>query len=136
MYGELTMTRIYLGLVTLMLLGGGAYLFMPSLFEMNGQPLTSAAARADVRAMYGALSIGLGLFVLPGVMRRVEHHSELRLCALIFGMLALGRLFGMIVEGGDQSFNFGGLAMEAIFALGGLFLWRREQRGTDPLAAR
>jgi hypothetical protein len=97
---------------------------------MNGQALTTAASRADVRAMSGALSVGLGLFVLPSVFRTVDHTHELRLSALAFGMLALGRLFGMIVEGGDQSFNYGGLAIEALFALAAMILWRRARRNS------
>jgi hypothetical protein len=123
--------RIYVGLVVVMLLGGGSYLFAPDLFEMNGQPLTSAAARADVRAMYGALSIGLGLYLSPGVLRAVPRLDELRFCFLAFGALALGRLLGILAEGGDQSFNYAATALEAVLAVAGLLLWLRRRRGAS-----
>jgi O-antigen/teichoic acid export membrane protein len=124
------MTRLYLALAGLLLLSGAAYLFVPSLFEMNGQALTTPAARTDVRAIYGALSIGLALFLAPGVFRAGGHANELRLSALVFGALALGRVFGVLVDGGDQSFNYGAIVFEALFAIGALLLWLRERRPT------
>lgn len=120
--------RIYIGLVAVMLLGGGAYLFAPHLFETNGQVLSSAAARADVRAMYGALSVGLGLFLMPGAIRSTARTNELRFCSIAFGALALGRVFGIVIEGGDQSSNYASTIFEAVVAGVGLILWLREKR--------
>ena len=123
-------TRIYLGLVTALLLAGGAYLFMPSMFELNGQPLAVPAARADVRAIYGAVPLGLALYVLPAVFGRTSRRDTLRLCVLMFGVLGLGRFFAMLAEGGDQQFNYSATVMEAIFALVGLVLWLKEPART------
>lgn len=124
------MTRIYLGLAALLLLSGGAYLFNPALFAMNGQALTTPAALTDVRAVYGALGIGLALFIAPGVFRASGHGHELRLAALTFGALTLGRLVGIVADGGDQSFNYGATAAEGLLAIAALLLWLRERRRT------
>ena len=125
-------TRIYLGVVAIILLASVAYLFNPDLFSMNGQDLGTTAAHTDIRAMYGAFPIGLGLFLLPGLRKDGPHALLLLFCALMFGGVIAGRLIGIALDGGDQSFNMGALLLEVPLFLAGLALYLRERRRGTP----
>jgi len=122
------MVRIYLGLVALMMISSVAYVLNPDAFALNGQALGVLGAKSDVRAIYGAFPMAVGLFLVPAALRPGSHLAELRLCVLIFVLVPLGRLVGLAIDGGDQHFNLACLAVEAAFGLAGLALWLRERR--------
>jgi hypothetical protein len=124
------MSRIYLGLVALMLLSSAAYVVNPAAFSLNGQTLTVPGAVSDVRSIYGAFPISVGLFLLPAVFRARGHRNELRLCALLFGVVTASRVLGPMLDGGDQSFTYACMALEAVFAVAAVLLLMRDRRAT------
>jgi hypothetical protein len=121
--------RIYIGLVALVMLASAWYLVHPDGFTLNGQPLSVAAARSDVRVMYGAFPLAIGLVLIPGALSRAPHPIYLQLCAAIFTAVALGRLLGLALDHGDQSFTLAALAFEGPAALIGLGLLAWDRRG-------
>ena len=120
------MSRIFVILATLFLFGGVAYAFQPDLFSANGLKLEGAAAISDVRTMYGTLPIALGIFLVPGCLRKTGHVMELKLITLIFAGLAAGRLLGLALDKGDQIFTTTALAFEAAVLVVSGVLLRRE----------
>lgn len=122
------MSRIFVILATLFMFGGAAYAFQPDMFSANGLKLEGAAATSDVRAMYGTLPIALGAFLLPGALRKTGHVMELRLITFIFAGLVAGRLLGLALDKGDQSFTTGALYFEGAILIVSAFLLQREMK--------
>ena len=123
------MSRIFVILATLFMFGGVAYAFQPDLFSANGLKLEGAAAISDVRTMYGTLPIALGVFLLPGCLRKSGHLTELKLITLIFAGLVAGRLLGLALDKGDQTFTTTALAFEAgVLVVSGVLLQREMAR--------
>ena len=120
------MSRVFVILVTLFMLGSIAYAFNPALFSMNGLPLSGAAATTDVRTTYGTFPFALGLFLAPGALRKTGHQMELRLITFIFAGVVAGRLLGLALDKGDQSFTMGALPIEAVVLLASGILLQRE----------
>jgi len=120
------MSRIFVILVTLFMFSGVFYAFQPDLFSANGLKLEGAAATTDVRTMYGTFPIALGVFLLPGALRKTGHLTELKLITLIFAGLVAGRLLGLALDKGDQSFTMQAIAIEAVDLVVSGFLLQRE----------
>jgi len=125
------MSRIFVILATLFMFGGVAYAFQPDLFSANGLKLEGAAAISDVRTMYGTLPIALAVFLAPGCLRKTGHVTELKLITLIFAGLVAGRLLGLALDKGDQTFTTTALAFEAaVLVVSGVLLRREMARKT------
>ena len=125
------MSRIFVILATLFMFGGVAYAFQPDLFSANGLKLEGAAAISDVRTMYGTLPFALGVFLAPGCLRKTGHVTELKLITLIFAGLVAGRLLGLALDKGDQSFTTTALLFEGVvLVVSGLLLQREMSRKT------
>ncbi len=123
------MSRIFVILVTLFMLGSIAYAFHPDYFSMNGLKLEGAAATTDVRTTYGTYPFALGLFLLPGALRKTGHLMELRLITFMFAGVVAGRLLGLVVDKGDQSFTLSALPIEAaVLVVAGVLLQREMSR--------
>jgi hypothetical protein len=101
------MIRIWLALMALFfILPSLLYLGDPAAgFAANGQALVATAARTDVRVMYGTFPIAIGLFLIPAVFGRGEPRTALWLCFVVMALIVLGRLIGLVVDHGDQSFT-------------------------------
>jgi hypothetical protein len=91
---------------------------MAAIVEM---PLPSAASRTDVRAIYGGLVTGVGVFLLSCALRRGMVRTGLMAAACVFGGAALGRFFGLMVEGFGQPLMVIVMLLEATGA--GLATW-------------
>ena len=123
------MSRIFVILMTLFMFGGVAYVFQPDLFSANGLKLEGAAAISDVRTMYGTFPIALGVFLAPGALRKTGHTMELRLITFIFAGLVAGRLLGLALDKGEQSFTTTALMFEAaVLVVSGVLLQREMKR--------
>ena len=68
-----------------------------------------------MRAVYGGLELGLGVFFAAAVTRPAWHRPGLLLAALAFGGLAAGRLVAWLVVGLPEPL---GLALHAAEVLG------------------
>jgi len=105
---------------------GAGFLLIPRQFggvlELS---LPTAMARTDVRATYGGLELGFGIFLILCVVRREWIGPGLWALALTVGGFAIGRVVGFIAEGTINNFMLFFLVLELAVALVALFLLRR-----------
>lgn len=116
--------RVVLALQLFVLAGFGvAYFLWPQeMGAVSGMLLMESSAVTDVRAYYGALPIGLAVFLglclwLPELTR-----PALILLLVLYASLALGRIVGLWLDGGaQQTFNLWAILFEVVSA--GLAGW-------------
>lgn len=112
--------RAYLLLQALVLAGFGAayFLYPQGMASLSGMILVQTSAIVDVRAYYGALQLGLAVFLLSSAFRPTFLRPALAMLTLLFAALAVGRLAGLYLEGTvGQTFNFYALGYEAVSAV-------------------
>lgn len=129
-FWELSMrtTQIFLWLQALGLIGLGlAYFIRPhEMTNLSGMLLLAQAAITDVRAYYGGLQMGLGVFLLLACRQAELIRAALILLVLIYSALALARIGGLWLDGGfEQTFNLTALLIEVVSAALALWLLRR-----------
>ncbi len=116
--------RIFLVVQLLVLVGFGvAYFLWPQeMGAVSGMLLMESSAVTDVRAQYGALPVGLAVFLALAVWRQELTRPALILLLVLYASLALGRIAGLWLDGGaQQTFNLWALLFEAVSA--GLAGW-------------
>ncbi len=80
---------------------GMAYLVSPvSMLELTGGSASAPAAITDIRATYGGLQLGLGVFLLWSVLASERVPSALLALSLVAGATGGCRLLGVVVDGG------------------------------------
>ncbi|WP_437882545.1 DUF4345 family protein [Pseudomonas sp. LRF_L74] len=120
--------RILLIVQALVLVGFGlAYLVRPQeMANASGMLLMAPAAITDVRAYYGALQVAIGLYMVLALLRVDLLRATLMLLVLLYAALALGRLAGLWLDGGEQqTFNLVALLFEVVSAVWAWFALRR-----------
>jgi hypothetical protein len=116
--------RIYLVVQLLLLAGFGiAYFLRPQeMGAVSGMLLMESAAVTDVRAFYGALQLGLAVFLGLALSRHELTRQALTLLLVLYSSLALGRIAGLWLDGGaQQTFNLWAILFEVVSA--GLAGW-------------
>ena len=116
--------RIFFVVQLLVLAGFGvAYFLWPQeMGAISGMLLMESSAVTDVRAQYGALPVGLAVFLALAVWRQELTRPALILLLVLYASLALGRIAGLWLDGGaQQTFNLWALLFEAVSA--GLAGW-------------
>ena len=116
--------RIFFVVQLLVLAGFGvAYFLWPQeMGAISGMLLMESSAVTDVRAHYGALPVGLAVFLALAVWRQELTRPALILLLVLYASLALGRIAGLWLDGGaQQTFNLWALLFEAVSA--GLAGW-------------
>jgi uncharacterized membrane protein len=107
---------------------GAGFLIVPkqyaNILEIS---LPTAMARTDVRATYGGLELGFGIFLILCTVRREWIRPGLWALALTVSGFATGRLFGFLAEGTINNFMLFFLVLELAVALLAVFLLRRLQ---------
>ena len=107
---------------------GGAFLLMPAQYaQVLEISLPTAMARMDVRATYGGLELGFGIFLILCAMRRDWIRPGLWALALATGGFAAGRLVGLLAEGTITRFMLSFLVLELLVTLLAVFLLRRAE---------
>lgn len=97
---------------------GVAFMGWPAeLFEALGEPLTSPAARTDVRALNGGLQLGVGAYILRAVFYPADRRAALLLGLFCYACLAVGRFVGLVLDGSMSRVSLGLLAAETLGAL-------------------
>ena len=106
--------RIFLGLSALVWLPYGIFCFFQptALGEYAGLLTQSATASTEVRAMYGGLQTAIGVFALLALMRPTLVRPMLLMLAFLCTGLALGRLGGVLADGGLSAYTASGLVFE------------------------
>ncbi|WP_027910137.1 DUF4345 family protein [Pseudomonas sp. URMO17WK12:I4] len=116
--------RLFL-VVQLLLLAdfGGAYFLWPQeMGAVSGMLLMESFAVTDVRAQYGALPLGLAVFLALALWRPELTRPVLVLLLVLYASLALGRIAGLWLDGGaQQTFNLWAILFEVVSA--GLAGW-------------
>jgi len=117
---------IFVSAVIFVVVGAG-FLLIPKQFgDVLEISLPTAMARTDVRATYGGLELGLGIFLILCVVRSEWIRPGLWALALTVGGFAFGRVVGFVAEGTLNNFMLFFLALELAVALLALFLLRRK----------
>lgn len=79
---------------------GVMYVVSPTQLAVEGELLLeSAAARTEIRAVYGGFMLAIGAFMLWGAQRHARVRPALVLAGTIAAGAALGRAFGYVAEG-------------------------------------
>ena len=107
------LNKIVIGLSGLLYLAFGFILFFnPFFLQKAAVILAEPTAITEIRAFYGGLEIGLGVFVLSALPRRELHSAALLLLLLTSTGLLLGRAYGAAVDGVEGSYLYYALAFE------------------------
>lgn len=77
----------------------------------------NATARTDVRALYGGLEIGFGLFLAWAALDPSRFAAGTVATALAFGAMGGSRAYGMLVDGQIEGVTWFALAIEVTGAL-------------------
>jgi hypothetical protein len=102
---------------------GGWFLLSPSaLADLAEIGVSGPSARAEVRAMYGGLELGVAAFLFWAWLRPERVAIGLWAALFAFGGLAAGRAAGIALEGGVVAGAiWGALAAEVVACL--LLVW-------------
>jgi uncharacterized membrane protein len=108
---------IFVSAVIFIIVGAG-FLLLPKQFAAVLQiSLPTAMARTDVRATYGGLELGFGIFLLLCTVRREWVRAGLWALSLGVGGFAAGRLMGWVAEGSISNFMLFFLLLELAVAM-------------------
>lgn len=133
----MTIARAFLILNGLVLAAYGIYCtFNPmALAEFASFGLDNNTAIIEVRAMYGGLEFTLGLYFLLCGLRKDMLANGLLVSLFVFAGLAGARAYGMVVDGGDNGYNFGAVIYESCSGLlSVIFLqWLKPQSVNQPV---
>lgn len=127
----MTIARAFLILNGLILALYGIYCtFNPmALAEFASFGLDNNTAIIEVRAMYGGLEFTIGLLFIICGLRRDMIATGLLVTFFVYAGLAGGRAYGLVVDGGDNGYNFAAVIYESICGLLSVILlqWLKPQ---------
>jgi hypothetical protein len=105
---------------------GLLYLLAPTtMTDPTGFGPLGPSATTDVRATYGGLQIGLGLFLLWAAAEDARVRLALVLQVLTIGAVALSRALGILLDGEATGVLLGALAFEVLLTIAAIALLRR-----------
>lgn len=121
------MARIFLILCALAFVAIGLNTFRDPVLALAPVELTASTVSAlnELRANYGGLQIGMGLFLAAGALVPSLQRGALLGQALLVGGLAGGRVVSIAQDGLPNAFVVGLLALEASIALISVLLYGR-----------
>jgi hypothetical protein len=88
-----------------------------NLMEPLGIPLAGPSAHNEIRAAYGGMHVGIGIFLLATALRPALRGVGLWANLCIMGGLVAGRVASLVVDGAPGGFVFGLLAAESVATL-------------------
>jgi len=123
----MSLARTYLRILgSMTLFFGLVYLLSPqSMTDPTGFGALGPAATTDVRATYGGLQIGLGLFLLWAAAQEARVRLALVLQVLTIGAVASARAIGILLDGEATGVLVGALAFEVLLTIVSIALLRR-----------
>lgn len=103
---------------------GLGFMIAPACFSalFTGAQLTTASAIIDVRATYGGMALGLGIWLV--VCARQDIRLGLIGAFAVLTSIVLTRLVGIVLDGGANGFMYAFLAAEVLFLLATGYAWR------------
>jgi hypothetical protein len=106
---------LLIGSAIIFVLVGTAFLFVPqqyaAVLEISA---ATPLARTDLRATYGGLELGIGIFLVLCLVRRGWIEPGLWALALATGGFATGRVIGCALEGSVSPLMLGFLVVEVL----------------------
>jgi len=110
--------RVLLAVLTaFVLLAGVGCLVAPAVFAQQAEFSTTPSALTEIRAFYGGLQFGIGLF-LAWCLRVPDRTSQgLLLGGLAVGGAGLGRMLGVLLDQAPTSHHLVNLGIEAVTVL-------------------
>ena len=113
-----TAERILTFISALMLFGFGVWLFStPSALAGIGIALEGPSARIDVRATYGGFELGIATFLFLCVVRSQWNRIGLVASGFAVAGFGVGRLGGIVLEGGAEPLMWLFLGVEIVLTL-------------------
>lgn len=127
--------RVVLGVsIAFILVAGLGSLIAPDSLAGQAGLSTAPQALTEIRAFYGGLQIGVGLFLL-WCFRRRETSLGLVLVGLAVGGAAIGRTLGILLDESLTRFHLANLSIELVtVALVALALLRKRRPAVRPAA--
>jgi hypothetical protein len=104
-------------LTTFVLLAGIGCLIAPAVFAEQAEFSTTASALTEIRAFYGGLQIGIGLFLVWCLRASDRISLGLALGGVAVGCTGLARLFGIIIDQAPTAHHLANLGIEAVTVL-------------------
>jgi hypothetical protein len=95
------------------------------LFALTGAGPAPKAILPELRAFYGGLEIGLGLYLLATLRGAQRWREGLLLAGIAYGAIALGRIVGMVVDRDFSAYLWIALAIELALAIAAFSVRRR-----------
>ncbi len=125
----MTLPRILLlGSAAIFIVVGALFLIIPQPFAAVLEiAAPTAMARTDLRATYGGLELGFGIFLVICVLKRQWMQPGLLALALATGGFAAGRLVSLIVEGTISRLMLMFMILEIVVTLGAIVFFRRSR---------
>ena len=126
------MTKLFLGFTGLLFTLYGGYLYLDPQYLIDLLELgDGAAARVELRAMYGGLQLAIGVFLLLAAYKGSEF-LQFGLIVLItcFAGLASARAAGLLIDGVD-GYNLGACLYEALSLVVAIVLYQRGKTAPD-----
>lgn len=103
-------------------------LFVPSILEGYATVVAgSATGTTEIRAMYGGLEAAIGCFAVAALVRDELAPAFVAAAVFLCGGLFLGRMVGVVADGGLTGYTYGALAFELLGTLWGASLLARGQ---------
>ena len=101
---------------TVFLFYGTAFLFWPQIFLLRqlGEVPVMPSTLIDVRATYGGLSLGLAVVLFKLAGEPTTQRAGVWTVILVLGGMAVGRCYGLIVDGSANGFMYLYLALEIL----------------------
>lgn len=98
--------------------------------------LMDSFARTEMRAFYGGLEIGFGLFLCISGLNSLSHRTALLSCACTLSGIAICRIIGIMIDGtAGSTFMIGALSLEVVGAVVSWFAWNKSPTITAANAA-
>lgn len=111
---------------------GVLYTFAPEMIiPIAENPAASASARTEIRAVYGGIELGLGIFFALSARREDLRVAGLAAAALVSGCAGLARYSSFFFEGGLDTLQLAFGASELVGGLFAAYVLRRELRAKD-----
>lgn len=119
---------LWLSVVMLGLYGVSCFFNANLAADYAGLAITNTDARIEMIAMYGGVQTAVALFCLFGILKPLQYQQPaLLLLVLVFGGLALGRVYGLLTGSeGAGIYTHGALGYEVFSLLLAAFALRQQ----------
>lgn len=106
-------------------------LVYPQAIGLVGVELPGASGRAEIRAFYGGMELGIAAFFVMAATRRNWFMPALALQVAALGGMSIGRVLGMAIDGGATAMHISLACIELAGAAVGVAALARVKRSAS-----